>query len=147
MGIGRKKLTAIQRKLRIRNTLVIFGVATFAIYLLLSADDPAEALASDEVIQLGQRVYAETCAACHGSQLEGHYGLPEAPALNGSEHSWHHADGQIQSLIEEGGMLMPALGNDLSDEEVFAVIRYIQTWWTADQLDFQQRASQGNPIR
>jgi mono/diheme cytochrome c family protein len=42
---------------------------------------------------------------------------------------------------------MPAFGDQLTDTEILAVIRYIQTWWTADQIDSQQQASESYPFR
>ena len=33
---------------------------------------------------------------------------------------------------------MPALGDQLSDEEIEAVIAYLHTLWTAEQLETQQ---------
>jgi mono/diheme cytochrome c family protein len=42
---------------------------------------------------------------------------------------------------------MPAFGEQLNHDEIVAVIRFMQTWWTADQLAAQQTASQSNPIQ
>ena len=36
------------------------------------------------------------------------------------------------------GNPMPALGDQLSDEEIEAVIAYLHTLWTAEQLETQQ---------
>lgn len=99
------------------------------------------------MVALGRQVYAESCASCHGAQGEGHAELIQAPALDETEHAWHHADGQLQDLLTNGGALMPAFGDQLTDEEMLAVISYIQTWWTADQLASQQRASESYPFR
>jgi mono/diheme cytochrome c family protein len=67
--------------------------------------------------------------------------------LDNSEHAWHHPDGQIQELTINGGNMMPAFGDKLGDEEIKAVIRYLQTWWTAEQFAAQQKAGQSNPFR
>ncbi len=112
----------------------------------LTGKGPVTVAANDDVLALGQEAYANTCAACHGEQGEGHV-LPEAPALDETEHAWHHADGQIQDLIKNGGQVMPALGDQLTDEEIVAVIRYIQTWWTPDQLRQQQARSVQYPLQ
>ena len=135
------------RKEKLRNYFVLALVAIGLALLSWLPRESAEPLASEEIIKLGADVYAETCASCHGEEGEGHLVLVSAPALNGSEHSWHHADGQIQQLIIEGGRQMPAFGEELADEEVFALIRFIQTWWSEDQLASQQRASQSNPLQ
>ena len=59
-------------------------------------------------LALGAQVYVENCAACHGPKGEGHADIAAAPALDASEHAWHHADGQLQQLILEGGQIMPS---------------------------------------
>ncbi len=118
--------------------------------LAFAAGDGAEQRqvnADDEIIALGKQVYEQNCAACHGQQGEGHVAVAEAPALNETEHAWHHPDGQIQQLIMEGGQIMPAFGDQLSREEIIAVVRYIQTWWTPDQLQRQQQQSRSFPFR
>lgn len=135
------------RKEKQRNILVLSLVAIGLAFLLLQTSKPAEPLASEQVIALGSEIYAQTCATCHGDEGEGHKAILTAPALNGSEHSWHHPDGQIQSLILDGGNLMPALRDQLTDDEVVAVIRFVQTWWSADQLASQQRVSESNPLQ
>ncbi|HEY53115.1 MAG TPA: cytochrome c [Caldilineae bacterium] len=121
-------------------------VALFAL-AVVNGSKPAEPLANEETIALGQQVYEQTCAACHGAQGEGHAAIAEAPALDETEHAWHHPDGQIQQLIINGGQQMPALGEQLSDEEIVAVIRYIQTWWDPAQLAQQQDRSRQMPLQ
>ncbi len=136
-----------ERKRNIRNGAIAFGVIAVFTINLMRGGEFSEPLAPEDVIAMGERVYQETCAACHGEYLEGHAAVLEAPALNGSEHSWHHADGQIQTLINEGGVLMPALAEQVSDDEIIAVIRYIQSNWAVDQLAFQQDVSVNNPMQ
>ncbi len=155
MARKRKSKNAASRK-PVRNpaqtiALMALGVGALIIVglVLLAQFDgqaPTKVAASDEVVALGSEVYANTCAACHGEQGEGHV-LPEAPALDETEHAWHHPDGQIQDLIKNGGKVMPALGDQLTDEEIVAVIRYIQTWWTPDQLSQQQARSVQYPLQ
>ncbi len=57
------------------------------------------------------------------------------------------AIGQIQEIIKNGGKVMPALGDQLTDEEIVAVIRYIQTWWEPEQLRQQQARSLQYPLK
>ena len=64
-----------------------------------------------------------------------------------SEHAWHHADGQLQLLITNGGQVMPSFGVKLTNDEIIAVIRYFQTWWTQNQLDSQQSLSEQDPLK
>ncbi len=84
----------------------------------------------------GETLFQATCAACHGVEGQGHV-QHNAPALNGSEHSWHHPDEQIIGLIKNGGIVMPAVGESWSDEELAAVITYFKQWWADWQRDFQ----------
>ena len=97
-------------------------------------------VSQNETLLLGQTIYQANCASCHGENGEGYASLQNAPALNGSEHAWHHPDEQILDLIRYGGNMMPAVGADWSDEEVEAVWAYVKQWWTPQQ----QRAQQGD---
>lgn len=108
-------------------------ILALIVLAVVNGNKPAEPLVGEAVITMGQQVYESTCAACHGQQGEGHV-LPEAPALNETEHAWHHPGGQIQEIIKKGGQVMPALAGQLSDEQIAAVIRTIQAWWTPQQL-------------
>ena len=129
--------------------LVVAGVMILGLtgFLAWRNNRPATPLATEEVLALGAQVYAENCVACHGENGEGHGLLPDAPALNANEHAWHHPDGQIQRLILDGGQQMPSFRDKLSNDEVIAVIRYIQTWWTSSQLEAQQARSAQDPLR
>ncbi len=93
------------------------------------------ALASPEVLAQGEAVYNETCASCHGPEGEGNVG----PALNGSMHSWHHVDSQLQSVILDGrpGTAMVGHRDHLTEEEVDAVMSYFKAWWTPEQRQMQ----------
>ncbi len=136
-----------RRHQRVWNWLLIALALAAVVYFVYLSNRPARPLASAQVIALGVEVYSQNCASCHGDQGQGHALVEQAPALNNSEHAWHHPDGQIQDLIINGGSTMPAFGDKLSDGDIEAVIRYIQTWWTAEQLTAQQEASQSNPIK
>lgn len=91
---------------------------------------------------LGREVFLRVCAECHGQNAEGYANGLAAPALNSTEHAWHHPDQQIHDWIVNGklglGREMPALGDKLSDDEVHAVIDYLHTLWTPEQLEAQQ---------
>jgi len=152
--MSRRKLKERRRRERARRRwrtlgLVAAGVLVLGLagFLVWRNNRAAAPLATDEVLALGAQVYAENCAACHGAQGEGHGQVPDAPALDASEHAWHHPDGQIQRLILDGGQQMPGFRDKLSDAEVVAVIRHIQTWWTAQQLQAQQSRSAQDPIQ
>lgn len=102
------------------------------------ADDPAQ-------LALGRRVYAEHCASCHGSTLEGQPdwqtrrpdGRLPAPPHDATGHTWHHPDAQLIELTRKGlsGILpgyesdMPAFGDVLVGAEIAAVIAFIKSTW------------------
>lgn len=90
----------------------------------------------------GREVFLRVCAECHGQNAEGYANELAAPALDHSEHAWHHPDQQIRDWIENGklglGQAMPALGDRLSEAEIQAVIAYLHSLWTPEQLETQQ---------
>ncbi|HEX6383255.1 MAG TPA: cytochrome c [Anaerolineae bacterium] len=109
----------------------------------LATPSPSPTLApTPDVIAQGRQVYLRTCAECHGQNGEGYANEQAAPALDASEHAWHHPDQQIRDWIVNGklglGAEMPALGDQLTNAEVEAVITYLHTLWTAEQLATQQ---------
>ena len=118
---------------------IVAVLALIAVRVTTSAPraTPASPVAPD-VLALGETTYLGTCAACHGVAGEGaaQPGIP-APPLDGSAHSWHHADSQIIGLIREGGVQMPAVGAAWSDEEVEAVIAYVKSRWAPWQRESQ----------
>ena len=90
------------------------------------------------ILALGERLFQANCASCHGVYGEGHADENLiAPAVNGSEHAWHHGDEQILGLIQGGGRFMPAVGAEWTQEEREAVWIYAKHWWTPEQREFQ----------
>ena len=96
---------------------------------------------TDPVIQ-GHEVFTRICAECHGENGEGYANELQSPALNHTEHAYHHPDQQIHDWIVNGklglGRQMPPLGEQLTGEEVHAVITYLHSLWTPEQLEIQQ---------
>lgn len=94
---------------------------------------------------LGQRLYREHCASCHGVNLEGQpnwqtrrpNGRLPAPPHDESGHTWHHPDAQLAELTRKGlSGLLPGYESDmfafegvLTDAEIEAVIAYIASTW------------------
>lgn len=99
---------------------------------------------SEEAIATGEQYFQANCATCHGSDGAGNT-QAGIPALNGSMHAWHHPDSQIAGLIRHGGISMPAIGPDWSDEDITAVLAYIKQWWTPEQRAAQAQASRRFP--
>lgn len=106
-------------------------------------------VASSQAVERGRSLFAANCAACHGASGEGqpdwHISNPDgtlpAPPLNGDGHTWHHADGFLYQVVDEGGEFqedprvpgfqsaMPAFGDRLSHQEIVAVLAYVKTLW------------------
>ncbi|MCD1636707.1 cytochrome c [Martelella mediterranea] len=110
---------------------------------------------TSEQIALGQKVYGQYCASCHGANLEGQpnwkrrleSGRMPAPPHDESGHTWHHSDQNLFDITKlgVGGVVagyksdMPAFGDTLSDEEIAAVLAFIKNTWPERQRDVQAR--------
>ena len=130
--------------------LIITSLIIIVIYLSLSAKN-AEAritlLPEDlSVTKLGKTVYMENCASCHGAVLEGQEnwqqrdsdGYMPAPPHDVSGHTWHHPSSYLFLMTKYGieKMIgekypnnMPAYENELTDNEIIAVLSYIKSTW------------------
>ena len=111
---------------------------------------------------VGQKVYAQHCAACHGAKLEGHpdwraklpSGRMPAPPHDDSGHTWHHPDHVLFGITKYGLTApyappgyesdMPAFADKLSDDEIRAVLAYIATHWSAEVLKIRQEMLQSS---
>ena len=105
-----------------------------------------------EQIALGQKIYAQHCAACHGAKLEGQpnwrsplaNGRMPAPPHDESGHTWHHTDAVLFGITKYGltpnyappgyQSDMPAFEGKLSDDEIRAVLAFIASHWKTKEL-------------
>ncbi len=113
----------------------------------------------------GGILYAEHCAACHGEALEGepNWRVPKpdgtlpAPPHNDSGHTWHHPDQMLRDYTRLGGAEtlrrmgvkgvksgMPGFGDDLTDQEIEAVLNFIKSSWSPRMRDHQQRVTEAS---
>ena len=106
-----------------------------------------------EMIELGAGLYEETCASCHGTDLEGQpdwrrrldNGRMPAPPHDASGHTWHHADQQLFDITKNGlASVVPGYESDmpvfdgiLSDDEITAILGYIKSTWPERERDYQ----------
>lgn len=138
--------------------LVVGLVVIVALRAAANAEQHANPLDRALVTQ-GRIVYRQYCAMCHGVNLEGQPNwkeeLPEggrpAPPHDVNGHTWHHADALLFAIVKEGegavdlpGYIyrMPAFGDTLSDEEIWAVLAYIKSTWPSDIQATQEAISQ-----
>lgn len=103
--------------------------------------------------EVGRAIYLESCASCHGVELEGQPnweqrrsdGRMPAPPHDASGHTWHHSDDQLFRIVKEGpGAVMPGYQTDmpgfadmLTDDEIRAVLDYIKGTWPERQRRIQ----------
>lgn len=107
-------------------------------------------LADEATLMLGQELYEANCATCHGINGEGQFpdaptqpdssGRIGAPPHTGDGHTWHHQDDLLYEIIRFGGQgntqmfyPMPAFGDQLTEDDIEAVLSYIKTMWTDEQ--------------
>ena len=86
-----------------------------------------------ESLRIGAQVYEDTCLACHGETGlgDGPAGLAlDPPPGNLLVHVPLHSDAELFAFVNEGipGTAMAALGERLSDDEIWHVINYIRTF-------------------
>lgn len=110
----------------------------------------------------GRNVYDSRCASCHGAALQGQPnwqqrkpdGKLPAPPHDASGHTWHHPDAQLFGIVKNGvgpyapagyQSDMPAFGQVLSDEEIWAVLAYIKSQWPPEIRDRQEQMSRQAP--
>lgn len=98
-------------------------------------------------LAVGEKVYRDNCASCHGANAEGDtnwrkrdaQGNFPPPPLNGSGHAWHHPTLVLKSVIEDGSPdgkgNMPAWRGKLSEAEIDAVLAWIQSLWPQPVYD------------
>ncbi len=125
-----------------------FVVVGCALLLAACGDDAPRIDRTDaKQVAAGKSLYARHCAACHGANLEGQpdwrrrkpNGRLPAPPHDASGHTWHHPDALLFAITKNGlvpphappgyASDMPAFADVLGDDEIRAVLAYIQSRW------------------
>ncbi|TVT45590.1 MAG: cytochrome c [Denitromonas halophila] len=137
------------------------GLAMLASAVLIACGDPPASASAPATLAQGATLYAAQCSSCHGAKGEGQPNWRErrpdgrlpAPPHDASGHTWHHPmemlfqmtrDGMVPPLAPEGYQSdMPAFGKTLSDDEIRAVLAYIESLWP-DEVK-QMRAERFKP--
>lgn len=97
----------------------------------------------------GAKLYKSNCQSCHGERGVGepvypwNVGKPgyfPAPALDDSQHAWHHTDEDLVKFILTGSPRtprMPAWKNNLSEKNVRDIVAYIKSLWGPRAIECQ----------
>jgi len=134
--------------------LASLAVAAGLLWAVLDRSHTGPEVRSSDSRATGAELYAQHCASCHGSKLEGQpnwrHPLPEggypAPPHDPSGHTWHHPDAQLFGITKLGGQAtappgfrsrMPAFGDVLSDDEIRAILEFIKSTWPAAEREHQ----------
>ncbi|WP_211309214.1 c-type cytochrome, partial [Celeribacter persicus] len=108
-------------------------------------------------IELGQALYSENCASCHGANLEGQPdwrspgsdGRLPAPPHDRNGHTWHHSDQILFSYTKLGGAElmrqqgsdfdsgMPGFAGKLTDQEIWNILGFIKSTWPERERNAQ----------
>tara|TARA_R110001592_G_scaffold62432_5_gene191102 strand:+ start:765 stop:1292 length:528 start_codon:yes stop_codon:yes gene_type:complete len=132
-----------------------------AIIGYIATQRPAEISLADaqnrKQVDLGQLTYQQNCMACHGVKLKGkpswevaspkQAGIP----LSADGTTWHLSDRHLFDAIATGQRVKAgkttqihdapyakAQGGGLTDQEIWALIAYFKTTWTARQIESQK---------
>ena len=150
----RERVVLVVRSLRFGAARVgghaAFVVLLLALVLLTSCRSSSSSGYDSAVVSRGQELFAANCATCHGAGGEGQPdwhitkddGTLPPPPLNGDGHTWHHGDGLLYRIVNEGGKAledpnyatfksaMPAFGDRLTHDEIVAVLTYLKSLWS-----------------
>ncbi len=114
-------------------------------------------------VERGRALYLTNCSQCHGAEGEGQPNWRQRnpdgtflpPPHDSTGHTWHHGDGRLFRIIQDGGKvyedpgfksMMPAFGDTLSSEEIRAVVTYLKSLWDPNQRDSQAEVSRQDPF-
>ncbi|EXL07886.1 MAG: cytochrome c [Pseudaminobacter sp.] len=138
--------------------LVALAVVAAGVWFWRDTGGDVSSAQGAERIVLGQKLYAENCASCHGANLEGQpdwksrkaNGRLPAPPHDASGHTWHHSDEQLFAITKLGTAAlvgkdyesdMIGFGDILGDDEIRAVLDYIKSTWPEREAARQRKVS------
>ena len=117
---------------------------------------------------LGEPLYQEYCASCHGENLEGEPdwrsakedGTLPAPPHDETGHTWHHGDDLLFTYTKLGGQDalarrgvtnftsgMPGFGEQLSDDEIWHIIAFLKSTWSDRIVEIQAVRTEAEQLR
>ena len=126
----------------------VFSIMLIGFYAYtMNKDNKISLMPNDaSLVSLGQKIYLQNCASCHGVKLEGQKnwqtrddeGYLLAPPHDETGHTWHHTDEYLFLMTKYGiekiigkkyPNNMPAYEDILSDKEIIAVLSFIKSSW------------------
>ncbi len=115
--------------------VVLLGVAAWALFYVLNPQvrGPAEAsAATSNDAMLGERVFMDVCARCHGEDGKGQ--PPKVPPLRDSDIALAEtpADLLVKVTASTPGSMMPEWGTRLTNEEIIAAVNHVRRSWGHD---------------
>lgn len=131
-------------------TFVFLNFSVFAAELLARANPE-----NTQQVKRGEIIYKRFCSLCHGNNLQGQAnwrirkpnGKLPAPPHDEAGHTWHHADNLLFGIIKYGLVPpygpknyqtdMPAWGDTLKDNDIWAVLAYIKSRWPIETRKIQ----------
>ncbi|WP_426416838.1 cytochrome-c oxidase, cbb3-type subunit III [Aestuariirhabdus sp. LZHN29] len=94
----------------------------YAKFRVMSVEDAAK---NEQAVQMGQRIFANNCALCHGSDARGAFGFP-----NLTDGAWLYGGSAtaIKASVSDGRKgQMPAWGAVIGDQGVTNVTAYVRS--------------------
>jgi len=105
-----------------------------------------------EIVVMGEQVYDQYCASCHGADLEGQAdwrsrdaaGYLPAPPHDETGHTWHHPDAMLVAITLHGTEAlvggdyrsnMMGFGDVLSEAEIIAALSFIKSTWPDEVIE------------
>jgi mono/diheme cytochrome c family protein len=104
---------------------------------------------SEHAVKRGKKLFEAHCQSCHGKNGVGQPPIPWSirnpkyitpPALDDSQHAWHHSDENLIKTILEGSprtSQMPAWKNVLSRRDAADLVAYMKSLWSDRALACQ----------
>lgn len=116
----------------------------------------------------GADLYDESCASCHGANLEGQpdwrtpdeNGILPAPPHDRTGHTWHHDDAMLFDYTKLGGQItlekagitgvasgMPGFEESLSDQDIWDILAFIKSTWPDRERQVQEQRTQAAKMK
>jgi mono/diheme cytochrome c family protein len=151
---------------RIALGVAVAGVVAIGVWALWPSSPTGRADPDDAAqVALGQVVYRESCASCHGVRLEGQpdwrsrkpNGRLPAPPHDQNGHTFHHPDENLFRIVKLSAKSplypkgyesdMPDFGDTLTDDQIWAVLAFIKSTWPPMARERQERIDQASRNR